>query len=779
MADLSDPPTSLPIASAVSVCKPENQGTINKSNGSRIIRLNIPDYVKYWLPSQSNFSYELTMQGRGQPIPSRDAGHHSMWSRVISHNGAGNALLESVDQYSTYVAQCWNYDKSEATQNFRGNFEGLQGNESSTNNIYWAQAGSNWTQGPAGITTPDVPRNVQIVSTLKTKLYDSDQYIPCQCLGGIRLELQLENYERALEYTTGSLAIGANNKLPAYPLAIKACLNANGTRGVGQSNLPLVGGEPLVQAFGAATIGAGSGTPLALTWVADAICPFAIGGATCGIARVLAVAGTPPLPTHMEVTALGDPTNPTKSAKCPQQGDVIQLGYPMDSSSYMEFPVNEVMNCFGSAVLTAGQNICLPMWASYDLSTGAGPAPGIVGQAHANILASAPPPGPGSAASGNTGWWNGDLRDPARNMTRRAVAPFPSTNLNCFPECINPFSIGDKVNFCHVDNSNAVELGAVVGIRPYAPVAGDSGMPELVIKPNRAPLNTGDWFNTTAFILGATLTMTSNEAFFLGTAEYGFTHKANGLGVFLESADRINGWLPKLPDGSTWATGDPNLEKAMAQQVDFTLANFQYQVKEVYMPEGKEMEDMKATQSDAGLQIDLETVQTRLVNLAQITGPTSQLISIPQVTRALATMGVPLDQNQQRGLEYKSLRGVPDQMTNYQYSIGSYGLQPNRPVPVQLASLGNPLVQAQEVNEKIKACEGFGINCSNLNHVGMNFSVSRQFSRQGMYFNLFNAGDLVLKAQFNNPQTSPKLYVHFINHLRSINISRDGTQIMN
>ena len=61
----------------------------------------------------------------------------------------------------------------------------------------------------------------------------------------------------------------------------------------------------------------------------------------------------------------------------------------------------------------------------------------------------------------------------------------------------------------------------------------------------------------------------------------------------------------------------------------------------------------------------------------------------------------------------------------------------------------------------------------------MNYSVGRQFSRPGQYFNLMEAGDLLLKAQFDAPQTSPKLYCHFINHLRSINISKNGIQVMN
>ena len=52
--------------------------------------------------------------------------------------------------------------------------------------------------------------------------------------------------------------------------------------------------------------------------------------------------------------------------------------------------------------------------------------------------------------------------------------------------------------------------------------------------------------------------------------------------------------------------------------------------------------------------------------------------------------------------------------------------------------------------------DSFGVGVNNLNRTGVNFSVGRQFSRRGMYMDLMAAGDLILKAQFDNPQTGAK-----------------------
>ena len=77
--DLTDTPTQAPLVSETIVIKPENQKDIKRDNQNRNVRFFIPNYVGYYLPDQSNFSAEITMEGRGNPIPSRDAGLHSLF----------------------------------------------------------------------------------------------------------------------------------------------------------------------------------------------------------------------------------------------------------------------------------------------------------------------------------------------------------------------------------------------------------------------------------------------------------------------------------------------------------------------------------------------------------------------------------------------------------------------------------------------------------------------------------------------------------------------------
>ena len=48
-----------------------------------------------------------------------------------------------------------------------------------------------------------------------------------------------------------------------------------------------------------------------------------------------------------------------------------------------------------------------------------------------------------------------------------------------------------------------------------------------------------------------------------------------------------------------------------------------------------------------------------------------------------------------------------------------------------------------------------------------------------MTFNLMRAGDLQLKTQYDQLQTSAKLFVHYLMHIRSINCNKNGLRIAN
>jgi len=782
--DLGDSQTMPAIQSQVIVIKPENQANITKQNGSRNIKVFIPPHIGYWLPSQSDFHFNIKMKGRGQPIPSRDAGCHSLFLNIRSWDGTGTHLLESVEQYNTYVAQCYNYNKTQALSNDRAEFQGVQANKALDQNLYWAlDGGTNWSGGT--ISKANVARTIQFVSSLKTKLYDTDEYVPVECLGGVRLEAQLDNYLRSLEFTTGSLAIGAENGLPAYPLAI---MPSDGQyRAIIAPSTP----QTALPQF----IYAGAGTTVGVDYVVGNSYAFGINGATpiCGFIKVLAI--TPASdPSRCEILCLGDPST-TNSREIPVSGDILYLEIP----TAVTVPVAKLLrvadgaNCVGAGrVASRAQNIHLPLWSgngsalcnlalSYPVGAVAGDA--IISPIGDGVNG-IPPNGAGDDFGDNP---SSSLRNPRRDVAPRSSANYDPNG--CFPATIMPFSVGDSIYIKHLpDPANPLGaglqdealVGCLVAIDEYVPktaatppVANPSGMPRLLIRPNVENLQ------ATPAAGGAATPYTANASVFGLTTtpipldgEYAYTRERHGLTVYTKSADRINGWTPTHITSSS-------IVKEAQEAVDFEISDFQYQIKQIMMTEEIANREMAATNSEVGLQIDLETIATRQVNLAAIQGPTSQLISLPNISRGLGVLSVPLNQNEQRGLEYNSLRGYPDNATDYQWELGIMGLTPNRPVPVEKASFNNPLVQSQFVNENMKAFDSFGCPVSNLNNICMNWSIGRQFARPTQYFDLSKAGDLLLKMQFNQAQNYPKLFVHFINHLRSINISKNGIQIMN
>ena len=73
MADLDSNPISEPVISETIVVKPEIQTPITQAQGNKNVDFFFPDYIEYFLPSQSYLSCNVNMTGRGNPIPSPTA----------------------------------------------------------------------------------------------------------------------------------------------------------------------------------------------------------------------------------------------------------------------------------------------------------------------------------------------------------------------------------------------------------------------------------------------------------------------------------------------------------------------------------------------------------------------------------------------------------------------------------------------------------------------------------------------------------------------------------
>lgn len=733
--DLTDIPTKAPIVSETLVIKPENQKDITRENQNRNVRFLIPNYVGYFLPSQSNFSFSITMEGRGNPIPSRDAGLHSLFNVVRTYDVTNSHLLEEVIQYNTLVAQKFQYGKSTSIDNYRAEFEGVQPNKSIDNNLYWKPDQTTYAGGT--VVAPDVAKTVQFSGTIKTDFYDSDKFIPCAVFNGLRTEIQMEDYRRALEFSTGSLGVGsANGMMPKQ------------TNIMVTSKQATVGAEGEVNPF---TITAG-GSDYQVGFIYTAT----VSGVQTGFVEVTGLrAGTTEVAEAVwYATANGHSP--------PEGGAAIVLGTPSaGTGAAATLTVKAGHQLMGALRITSANDeyfVDLGSTNVIDTFTGT-TSPGTPAQI--------------------TYFGDGSVRKPFQVLNQIGKPNIGYGDTTCFPNVAMPFSVGDRLFIGDLAQTTASKkaLGIITRISKLPSTTDDKDkgariffvpLQELVLGPGGAAVANETQASTLTGGTGPLLTQ-----------NYMFSHGLNGFAFFVEEADRLNKFSRTAIPNRTVAPTKAVLDKAADNVVNFSIHNLQYNVKRVDMDENIVAADLRAANSSSGYRLDLATTQTRLVNLQAIQGPTSQLISIPNITKALAVLSVPLNQNEQLSVSAQSLRGRPDNISNYQYDIGRDGLQPQRKVLVEKASLNDPLIQTQHINELIKSVEGFDMELTSLNGVLTNFAVGRQFARNDMFYNLMEAGDLTLKAEYDTQQTFPKLVVHFIHHIRSILVTSGGIQVAN
>ena len=732
--DLTDVPKSMPIVSETLVIKPENQKDITRENQNRNVRFLIPNYVGYFLPSQSNFSFSITMSGRGNPIPSRDAGCHSLFNLIRTYDVTNSHLLEEVLQYNTLVAQKFQYTKTTSVDNYRAEFEGVQPNKSIDQNLYWKPDNANYIAGT--VVAPDVAKSVQFSGTIKTDFYDNHQFIPCAVFNGLRTEIQMEDYRRALEFTTGSMGVGSANGVMPKNMNLMV-----------ESTQAAHGADPKLNPF---TITAGG-----KNYQHNHIYTATVGGTHIGF---------------VEVTLVDAATGAVEEAKwyCtangnvpPEAGESIVLGTPTVTTP-------EPAPAPATITIKAGNQLLGGLLISdkndeYFIDLGA------VNVSHQLAGATSP-----SAPADITYFGNGTARSPFNILNQVTGDGMGFGATTAFPNVVMPFSVGDKLFITDLKQTTASKK-AIGVITKIDNVPGGTDLDKgarIFFLPLQSQL-VGGVGNEKA-VAG----LTGGKDPIL-TQNYMFSNNLDGYALYVEEADRINGYTPALVERDA-IPKKQTLLNAASSKVDFTIKNLQYNVKRVDIDEKQVADDLRAANSSSGYRLDLATTQTRLVNLQALQGPTSQLISNgPNISKALSIISVFLNQNDQISVAAQSLRGRPDNITNYQYDIGSMGLQPQRKVLVEKASLGDPLIQTQHINELIKAVEGFDMELSSLNGVLMNFAVGRQFARNDMYFNLMEAGDLTLKAEYDTQQTFPKLVVHFIHHIRSILVTSGGIQIAN
>ncbi len=692
-------PATQPVSSDTYVVKPDVQGEVLSGNGGRTIRLHIPSFLEFILPSQSNFTYEILMSGRGNPIPSRSAGAHSLWQNIRVFDGTQSHLLEEVLDYSCYTSQLFLATKSQTNDDQRGFFEGVQHTKSVTENLYWKEDGFFDTD----ITTPAVPKPVQICAPFHTHLLDSKDFLPIHALAGLRCEFVLNDFKRALEYTTGSLGVEADHALPC-DLNLPLKMTDFPTNGA-------VAAIPQLEIVDAGN-GYAAGQYYRITTAAS------VSGAV-GVIYIDEVNTGATTIKNCHIWSTG--TTDTSNTKCFRPGDEITLPAGTGTGgAAAKVKVKDNVNPCG----TMRKSNPLVEFEFRIRGSLAGQPAGAFGA--------------------------GTVRDPAR-----VVPSVLSSYQTPFPTTISPFSIGDRLYINDIAGSNEKPLGVITGI------INEGGFYTVKLCPNVDVSSDDGSQDHPVLTTGYSIANTTSPNL--------------GLKVYVKNSDRLAGWVASAGLGG----GFPEAVAAAATKVGYKLKNFQFQAKRVFMPPAIADQQRAMAQSEQGMLIEIPTLFTTQVNVQNVNGPTSQLVSIPNITKALGVMSVPLAQELQYDLRFCAFDGVPDGAEEYQYQIGSDGVQPARAVELSKYSLADPLHSVQHLQEYIKNWHAFGYSPTNISGLGTCFALSRAFARRGHYYNLMESGDLQLKVRYGPAAALNKLFVHFLSHIRSVFVNRQGIQIAN
>ncbi len=320
--------------------------------------------------------------------------------------------------------------------------------------------------------------------------------------------------------------------------------------------------------------------------------------------------------------------------------------------------------------------------------------------------------------------FNIEIQQPSAGPGGRGV------NRNASPSNNNPFDIGDVLYISDAgDGANEEELGVITDFSK-------DGNNDLQISYIPARANG--------------VGLTANHAI--------------GSRVFVKAQDRVNGKVvANVPAQQITDAG---------ASISYELSNIEMLVLQVQPPEGYVSAMMNQVNSSTGLTLDFRAWTLYRFNLNTINGLTNQLIPANQ-KRAYSILSVPLDIDTQSVLSSSSLVGVPDNARNYQYVFRG-NLIPDRPVKVERFTTANtPNALALVETEKALVNANYGVR--NLLNSQNRFLIARAFSKYNQIFDL-SAGDLALRVEYEGA-TKTKLYEHFVQYIRRINIGSNGVVV--
>jgi len=314
-------------------------------------------------------------------------------------------------------------------------------------------------------------------------------------------------------------------------------------------------------------------------------------------------------------------------------------------------------------------------------------------------------------------------------------------NRNATPFNNNPFDIGDMLYVAKADLSDEVQLGIITAFG----VDGDNDL-QITFNPNRP--------------IGDALGKAPDGT---GTAK----DYAAGSFIFIKQQDRVNGL-------TTIATAPAAVTASAETKISYSIQDIEMLMLQVQPPPAYIEGMMKQVSSDKGLSMDYRTWTLYRFNLSTTNGLTNQLIPAVQ-TRAYSILSIPLGIAEQNNINKDSFKGLTDGCQNYQYVYGG-SLIPDRPINLVRYTQNPERTDALHIVELEKSLVNAGYGVRNLLRVPDRFLLGRAFSKYGQVMNLAPQ-DLSLRVEYEGA-TQEKLYEHFVQSLRRVNISSKGVMVM-
>jgi len=322
------------------------------------------------------------------------------------------------------------------------------------------------------------------------------------------------------------------------------------------------------------------------------------------------------------------------------------------------------------------------------------------------------------------------IKQPSDSTNGRGV------NRNAQPINNNPFDIGDMLYIAKADRSQEASLGIITAFG----VDGNNDL-SITFNPDRpvgVPVGSG------------------------GGQDYPIASR-----VYIKQQDRVNGVF-------TTNTAPASVTASAQTKISYSIQDIEMLMLQVQPPPQYIDGMMKQVSSEKGLSMDFRTWTLYRFNLSTTNGLTNQLIPAVQ-NRAYTILSIPLGISEQNNINKDSFKGLTDGCQNYQYVYGG-SLIPDRPIDLVRYTQSPQRTDALHIVELEKSLVNAGYGVRNLLRVPNRFLLGRAFSKYGQVMNLAPQ-DLSLRVEYEGA-TEEKLYEHFIQSLRRVNISSKGIMIM-